>query len=239
MIYLYGIVDVYEPVEYFDFDNGRRIEILPHLNMGAAISTVSSGELQRNEENLLAHNGILMELANNYTVLPVQFGTVLKSRKAVMDLMSRHGDQFSASLKRLKGKVEMGVKVLWKGPELNERKCEDVKSKINLTEDKNTAQGKNFLMTRYLAQKEELHLEQRAAALGAGVNKAIAVVAEDSHHRIRPQGNLLLNGAYLLPVNNIVFFKDNVMEVKNVYSHLKFLISGPWPPYNFVRINCF
>ncbi|VVB86725.1 Gas vesicle synthesis protein GvpL/GvpF [uncultured archaeon] len=48
---------------------------------------------------------------------------------------------------------------------------------------------------------------------------------------------LVLNASFLVDINNINDFSDEVEQLKNRYADLKIQYSGPWPPYNFVDIH--
>jgi hypothetical protein len=47
---------------------------------------------------------------------------------------------------------------------------------------------------------------------------------------------MLLNAAYLIPREETAAFKRAFYQLKDSNPFLKFLLSGPWPPYNFVSV---
>jgi len=48
---------------------------------------------------------------------------------------------------------------------------------------------------------------------------------------------LLLNQSFLVEKNKFSQFSDKISELENKHKDLKFLYTGPWPPYSFVNIN--
>jgi len=48
---------------------------------------------------------------------------------------------------------------------------------------------------------------------------------------------LLLNHSFLVEKNKFSQFSDKISELENKHKDLKFLYTGPWPPYSFVNIN--
>ncbi|MCP8322254.1 MAG: GvpL/GvpF family gas vesicle protein, partial [archaeon] len=70
-----------------------------------------------------------------------------------------------------------------------------------------------------------------------------AIFEELKNHAIdsrksRMVGHMILNGAFLLHKRNIDVFKIALERIKSRYEPkgLEFIFSGPWPPYNFVKI---
>lgn len=48
---------------------------------------------------------------------------------------------------------------------------------------------------------------------------------------------LLLNHSFLVEKNKFSKFSDKISELENKHNGLKFLYTGPWPPYSFVNIK--
>ncbi len=54
---------------------------------------------------------------------------------------------------------------------------------------------------------------------------------------IRPEEGRLLSGAYLVDRAEYADFEDRVKEQARRAAGLRFQITGPWPPYDFVRMD--
>lgn len=48
---------------------------------------------------------------------------------------------------------------------------------------------------------------------------------------------LLLNHSFLVEKSKFSKFSDKIAELESKHKDLKFLYTGPWPPYSFVNIN--
>lgn len=48
---------------------------------------------------------------------------------------------------------------------------------------------------------------------------------------------LLLNHSFLVEKNKFSKFSDKIANLESEYDNLKFLYTGPWPPYSFVTIR--
>jgi len=47
----------------------------------------------------------------------------------------------------------------------------------------------------------------------------------------------LLNGAYLVEVENAAHFERSVRELESEHPDCQIAISGPWPPYSFAMLE--
>jgi hypothetical protein len=50
-------------------------------------------------------------------------------------------------------------------------------------------------------------------------------------------GNLLLNAYYLIEKKDQSGFKRAYKNLRKTFNHFQYLLSGPWPPYNFVLLT--
>ena len=70
------------------------------------------------EQNARAHESVLQAAAAVTTIVPLRFGAIYRSREHVGRMLDERGDQFVATLERVRGHVELGVKVWVDGPRL-------------------------------------------------------------------------------------------------------------------------
>ena len=69
---------------------------------------------------LAAHHDVLKRLMERFTILPMSFGIVADNVDGVRKILAANHDALTAQLKRLAGKVEMGLSVLWDVPNIFE-----------------------------------------------------------------------------------------------------------------------
>ena len=174
-------------------------------------------------------------------VLPVRFGAVFSSEGALAKLMTARNEELSQFLDRVSGKEEWGVK----GCVESERAA-----KWLLSNDPELAEQHGRLSdspgTRYFQEKrlralaeERLKAFWRAAA--EQVQEELTGQSVDACRlTARPQTGPsdqepVLNGAFLVLRGRVADFLECVKKVNAAYAErgLKFVVSGPWPPYNF------
>ena len=66
------------------------------------------------------------------------------------------------------------------------------------------------------------------------MHRPLAVLASDSTRRLLITPRLLLTAAYLVARGRVAAFRRAVDTLDGAYPALRFLCTGPWPPYSFV-----
>jgi hypothetical protein len=120
--YIYAIIDGIS-----DFSaaangiDGRRPELISAHGITCVVSENASEHLRPERRHLTVHRDILNWLmARSSAVLPVRFGTIADSESGVRTLLSQNRDDLLRQLGRVRGKVEMGLRVTWDVPNIFE-----------------------------------------------------------------------------------------------------------------------
>lgn len=120
-LYIYGVVRADETKVLGPLGlstNGSPEEI--HLHSKDGIGIVYTGkecddddELPASRKNLVNHQRVIELLMSTYTVLPFSFGTLIDDVTALEQLIVERKAEFEATLDKIDGKIELGLKVLW------------------------------------------------------------------------------------------------------------------------------
>jgi hypothetical protein len=179
------------------------------------------------ERTAREHEDTLERALAATAVIPFRLCTVYESREHVGEFLSTHGAALADLLRRLDGRVELGVKAYF-APEAEER--EEAQS------------GREYLLRR---QRERDEAEEAAgfkAECAQASHERLAAAAEDARAN-PPQppelsgrtDEMLLNGAYLVRRDD-GRLAEAVAELDSLYGPrgVTYEVTGPWPPYNFV-----
>jgi hypothetical protein len=236
-MYLYAITNRTDlPVPTEAGLEGTSLFSLTYRDIAAVVSSLTIAEVPPTEDNLWRHEAIVEALMADRTVLPVRFGTVLADEAAIRAGFAAHYTDFVASLDRVRGRVELSLRVLWisdfrfsiadcRLPN-HKSEIEDRKSKI--------ASGRAYLMARLEEEHQRQVWRQRAEALAAELHTPLAQLATESTRQVLITPRLLLTAAYLMERDQVAAFRQEVEVLSAAYPALRFLCTGPWPPYNFV-----
>lgn len=243
--YLYGIIKTGKPCEFGSIGVGGkedRVYAICYKGLAAVVSETSlDQEYSLARDNLISHQKVLEKVMEEFSVLPLQFGTVAKEEEIFEDFLKPQYDELGMLLEKIKDRVELGVKVSWT----------DIKRIFAeiLREERSIAQ-----------LKEKVARESSPARRRAGMIEVGEMVGEALEEKREREKDELL--AVLKPLS--VDFKVNGIYGDESIANLAFLVEkkkeeefdgkveelakehearwkiryiGPVPPCNFVEIT--
>jgi hypothetical protein len=186
------------------------------------------------ERNARAHEDVLQSAAAVTAVVPLRFGTIYRSREHVDGMLEERQDELAATLARVRGHVELGVKA-WVDESVLERTLE--------TEEAPAVEGAGaaYLQQRRLEQERSRELAARCIELAEEAHGRLAVLAVAAVSN-RPQPReltgraeaMLLNGAYLVREGDERLPSEVArLEAEHRPFGVEYEVTGPWPPHNF------
>jgi hypothetical protein len=114
--YIYCIIRCLEPRQFITLGIGERGDIVHTLHFVSLAAVVSASPLVKYESsrrNMMAHTRVLEEVMQEFTVLPVRFGTVAPSAEAVQRVLRQRSREFHTLLAEMEERVELGLKAFW------------------------------------------------------------------------------------------------------------------------------
>ena len=113
-VYVYGILDTSDPVPSglaSVGDGDEEVRLASHGGLSAVISDIALDRPLGTREDLLAHEQVLDSVAQERTVLPMRFGSVVRTEDAVVDeLLAPHQEHFESVISELSGLVQFTVR---------------------------------------------------------------------------------------------------------------------------------
>ena len=237
MIYLYAITDQPEMAlpaltgwgEMNALDAG--VFSLVYMDIAAVAERLTAPTPLPVEANLWQHEALLDALMADHTVLPVRFGTVLIDDAALQAVLAAHYTDFINDLKRVRGRVELSLRVLWND---KDQIKENVIEQTAAQEAKIEMSGRAYMLARLKVEQQKQGSRQQAERLVAELHSPLAHLSVQNTNQILPTPALLLKAAYLVEQDEIKAFLREVEKLRVIYPALRFLCTGPWPPYSFV-----
>jgi glycosyltransferase involved in cell wall biosynthesis len=237
-IYTYSIIDSNGSIA--DSISGLKeahVYNIPYRDIGVVVSKLSGQIPDVTKEHVLKHEEVLERLMQNFTILPFKFLTVFNQEENVLKMMKEYYNDFKENLDRLRNKVEFGIRVIWPGDTIRNRIIDTFKksgSNVVVADDSSV---KNFVKERFEKYKIDKEFEDEADKCITLIDDFFSrFIAEKKLEKLKSD-NLLLSASYLVEKDRQIGFKEAFERTRSTPSELKFLLSGPWPPYNFITLN--
>ena len=215
---------------------GDTLSTVPWRDLAAATSRLAAGDLQPTVEHVLRHAEIVEELWQLGPVLPVRFGTVLADAAAVAQALAARYAVLAADLERLGDKVEFGLSVLWEQPAIDDEQRREAHDRSPAAPEAAAAPGRGaqYLQARLAEHQRMAAARDRARVFARDLDSVLGAHALERRCTILPTSRLALRTAYLLEPSQVQDFRQTFDRLRLAYPQLRFLLSGPWPPYSFV-----
>lgn len=220
---------------------GTGLEAVPFGQVSAIVSDTKSASLATDKNNAIEYAGVIESLAKEFTLLPVRFGSIMKSSEEIIEMLERNYTEIQLNLLKVENKHEFGLKVFCDSVKLKA----ELKSKsdaVNQAQQKPDPQAKNSIYKDWVnAKLKEHRFEEMVLAY---VDTVIEEITEylarlDAVAKFKKMitDTTIIDAVFLLDKEKKDALIHTVGNFQKQYQGLKFVLTGPWPPYNFVNFT--
>jgi hypothetical protein len=168
-------------------------------------------DLTPTTELLWAHEEVVDALMCNGPVLPLRFGTGLATAAELRQILQRSGAEFRRRLERVRGCVELAVRLGVPFEESMEQAVD----------------GSDYMRTRLAA----IHAGREAAERVLRPLAELATATAQSEPCAEP----VVKASYLIAAADLEDFASAVKRLQECNPDLSLSCTGPWAPYSFVQ----
>ena len=238
-IYTYAIIDSNSKISSsINGLGGAVVYNIPYRNIGIVVSE-SEHVQDIAQEHILKHEEVVEKLMEDFTVLPMRFHTLFNQEKDALLMMKEYCGDFRENLDRLRNKKEFGVRVIWPG-DIKRNRIIDAYKKSNASAAMpDSSSVKSFVKEKFEEYKIDKEFEEEADKYIALIDNFFSRWACEKKIEKLKSENLLLNAFYLVEKEKEGDFKEAFERARDICicGDLKYLFSGPWPPYNFISLT--
>ncbi|MGB6064507.1 MAG: GvpL/GvpF family gas vesicle protein [Desulfomonilaceae bacterium] len=238
--YLYAVVPGSKQRTYGSLGiNGGTVYTIADGEVAAVVSDLPNHKIRPERRHFAAHQGVLKKLMADGDLLPVSFGIISNGPKAVRAILSRNAADIRKQLKRISGRVEMGLRVAWDVPnifelminthgELKQARDDLFRANHAPTQDDKIEIGRMF--------EEALALDRER--LTENVEQILRTRCfEIKRGKCRDEREVM-NLSCLVGKNLLNEFEAGVFEAAGHFDdNFAFDFNGPWAPHNFVELE--
>jgi Gas vesicle synthesis protein GvpL/GvpF len=214
MIYAYGICEpaIGAPALRGRGLGGATLRALEREGLAAIYSRHRSLRPRPVPKLVLDHERVVEAIMFRGAVLPLRFGTQLEREEELEAVLAARRDELLRSLERVRGKVEMGLRVI---PQLPSPGSDAVE-----------ATGRGYLLARVRAHRRDRQAIRE-------LHPALVSMSEASCIRQPQSGRAIFVAAYLVDSHRVAAFRLQADELARRQVGMQAIVTGPWPPYSF------
>jgi len=216
------------------------IYTIPYRDIAAVVRDVPLPAPQPTRQDLVSHLRTIEHIMTTRTVIPVVFGSIADSDEEVSDdLLASRYDEWQALLAHLAGKVELGLKALWKELEAVFAEIVAADDGIRARRDIIAArpQASTYQARIEIGEMVAQALENKRRNEAAEILGALAPLAAEVRDGKLLGESMILNTAFLVERGRESEFDGTVSRLAEDFGgRLAFKYVGPVPPFNFVSV---
>jgi hypothetical protein len=233
MILLYGIVDAADADRFSFADSTTGIQNQPVELIDCGALSVLASAVQDPDAlhkpdvgTALSYKKVVDAAFAEGTVLPMRFGSYVRSRASLSDALDVQADRYRIQLDRMRGYAEMGIRLSFAL-----RSPASVPQKLSAHGAyRNDRPGTAYLLAR---DQERSADEQRVHRIVQAFRAKLNGLTTDSSMATDPEVHDGVSIAFLVPREGADAFREEALNV-SVPGVASTEVVGPWAPYSFV-----
>lgn len=200
-------------------------------------------DLKWAEPQVRAHAAVLEECMQTSSVIPWKFGTVFKNMNGLQKFLKENCGRLKDILMKFSNRQEWGVKIYTDTEVVRQeiRKTDDEIRKLE-REILLKSKGVSFFLEKKLGNILTSKTEEKINQVVAEIFETLGQQAEEkAENRLfgkqltGKETDMALNAAFLVKKDRIDDFMQAFKKLKEEFKGSEFSLTGPWPPYNFVK----
>ncbi|HET7584455.1 MAG TPA: GvpL/GvpF family gas vesicle protein [Gemmatimonadaceae bacterium] len=257
LVYLYGVApgDAPDPAADLRGVDGGAVRLVRAGALAGIVGDVPSSEYAEDRlnerlrdldwvgERGVAHERVLTWYADRGPVVPLSLFSLHTDDARVRERMAERAGPLAATLQRVAGRREWGIKV-WRDDARLRAQLETQSDALRAltAEIRAASEGRRYLLARKRDTLEREEMRRISAAAAREALDVIGAAAEQTATIPIPPGasgtaarTLVLHAAFLVPQQDYTRFESAVRTLGAAQAERGFdwEFTGPWPPYHF------
>jgi len=207
----------------------------------AVVSDINKTDLINDKSNAIQYAGVIEILAQQFTLLPMRFGSLMESTDLITKMLERNHHEFHQNLQKVENKYEFGLKVFCDSEklkaELRARSEADNKTPAKAISEIKNSMYKNYMIKKLKEHRLEELLLTYVDSVIADITGYLTRLNAVNKFKKMATETTIIDAVFLLDKERKDALIHTFGDLQNQYTRLKFVLTGPWPPYNFVEIT--
>lgn len=217
---------------------GDKVYTICFDDISAIVSNSPITKYSATRDNLLAHEKVIEEVMEEYTVLPVRFVTIAEDEEKVRRILEKEHDKFVGLLKNMEGKKELGIRAIFKEGVIYKDILEKYKEIRVLTEKIATLPPQNsHYQQMEIGRMVESALQKEKEIYKEDILSALSPLSVEVKVNKTYGDQIIINAAFLVEKYREAEFDQKVQKLAATHGDkIRFRYVGTVPPFNFVNL---
>lgn len=230
--YVYAIVGRGTPLPPADScAEANELAMVPWRELAAVTRRIGEGQPTFTMDAVLQHEAVVEAVRQQGAALPVRFGTRLRDAASVASALAERYDALVEDLQRLGDKVELSLTAIWNAGPLGG----EPNRVLDDSGNGDASGGARYLLGRAAELRRHEGLEERARTIAEQFDHTLRELSLERRVSLLPRSRVAIRTAYLLEPSGVAAFQAAFEAVRQTLHEMRALLTGPWPPYTFVR----
>lgn len=219
--------------------SGLDLFSVSYKEIAAVVCNIQSENLIADKSNAIKYAEIIEKLATDFTLLPVRFGSMMESSNQILNMLERNYADIQHNLKKLKDKYEFGLKVFCDSEKIKAelRVKTETDLKLNPIAGSETSIYKAYIDKKLKEHRLEELLLKHVETIVLDISNQVLHLNPIYKFKKTTTTTNIIDAVFLIDKSQKDEIINAVNDLQNRYPSLHFMLTGPWPPYNFVEIN--
>ena len=210
--------------------------LIEHESIKIIVSDFEGERARVTRENIFAHENIIHQILTRTTPLPFRFGMVI-SEARLESYVAAHKQALLAQLSRVRGTVEMSVKIIWDAEALKRAAAESTEGQRVKSAAEMIGPGAAFLAAKRREVAGDEALRKQAGEIARWLEQRLGETVRESSVRVCPTEGMALAAAHLVERARLDQYRARIAGARQERADLRFLTSGAWAPYSFCELS--
>ncbi len=213
--------------------NKTSVQLFSHQELRAAASEMEELPDPSESSYLITYQQVVDFFHEQYTVIPMRYGSIFENQQALQEHLHNRYTSYIKLLEEINNCVEMGIRVLLS----NNLEAMDVSRKMP---EPPPSSGSEYLEKRrqfYQQQDQSSPAIEHYVQILQQEFKQVTVQYHHEHrwlvHESQKSPIFLISCHFLIYRQHVSTFQQ-IFHACQKRNHDQLMLSGPWPPYNFV-----
>ncbi|MEI7489961.1 MAG: GvpL/GvpF family gas vesicle protein [Bacteroidota bacterium] len=207
----------------------------------AVVCDIQKTGMVAGHASAMDYAGVIEKLSKDFTLLPVRFGSIMETDDDIRKMLSGNHLEIKKNLLKVEGKVEFGLKVFCDTEKLKSARNIEPGMKTKSATEAGALHNNSVYLDYVNKKLTEYRLEESVLSY---VNSVIEEItdcfagfeASGKFNKMVSPANII-DALFLIKKEMTAELISVVQDLQTRYSDLNFILTGPWPPYNFVDIT--